>query len=164
MAKIIASNKSRIVVAFSEPALRKYGKVTAYAFKYYNRIFVNWNLPLITWGRQDLRCAEDILDLIRKVANWQARLQDKNTRFNAHSHKPTIRRDNGLTDQKIRIPVFAKESAPFVQWVRDENGSQWLVHGYTFNDDIPSAVAYYAALRTLVDMWREMNNYKERGE
>lgn len=156
MAKIKINQNNRLVVEFSE---REFSgqMIVATAVRHRKRIFVNWGLPLLTWDAHDIRCVEDILDAIRKVGNWQSKLQGQNVRWGAHAHKPTILRNNGLSDQKVRYPVFAKQSEPYVQWKRDDEGSEWLVQGYFFNDDLPSAAAYYAALRNLKDRFVEIN-------
>lgn len=158
MARIILNNKGRISLRFSERALAGYGTITAYSIQYGKRLFVNWSLPLLVWSSHDVRCVEDVLDLLKKIGNWQGKLQDRQPKFGGHAHKPTILRDNGLADQKIRFPVFAKQSAPYVQWVRNEDeGSRWLVHGFTFNDDLPSLGAYFAALTKLKAAWQKIN-------
>lgn len=158
MARIVANNKNRIGVRFSERTLADYGVISAYSVKYGKRLFVNWTLPLLMWNSHDGRCVEDVLDLLKKIGNWQGALQDRQPKYGGHAHKPTILRDNGLQDQKIRFPVFAKQSAPYVQWVRNEDeGSRWLVHGFAFNDDLPSLGAYFAALTKLKAEWVKMN-------
>jgi len=160
MAKIIVSNQVRFSAEFSELELREFGSVVGVVTRLpkQKKIFVNWSLPLLTWSGHDIRCAEDVLDMLRKAANWQGKLQNAQPKLGGHAHKPTILRDNGLRDQKIRFPVFAKQSAPFVQWVRNEDDdSQWLVHGYTFNDDLPSVGAYFAALTKLKEEYVKMN-------
>lgn len=158
MAKVIASNDGRFQAVFSEREFSKYNPIRAQVVKYQKRVFVNWSLPLMTWDGHDVRCVEDILDMLKKIGNWQGRLQDKQPLFGGHAHKPTILRDNGLHDQKVRFPVFAKQSAPYVQWVRnDDEGSRWLVHGFSFNDDIPSIGAYFAAITKLKTEFIKIN-------
>jgi hypothetical protein len=158
MAKIIISNAKRFSAVFSERTLALYNPVSGYTVEYFKRLFVNWSLPLLTWNSHDVKCVEDILDMLRLVGQWQGKLQDAKPRFNAHAHPPTILRDNGLKDQKVRFPVFAKQSAPYVQWVRDEEqGSRWLVHGYAFNNDLPSLGAYFSALSKLKDEFLKIN-------
>ena len=158
MAQIISNQKNLFRIQFSEMELAPYGVITVSTVKRGPRVFVNWALPLLTWDSHDARCADDILDALKKIGNWQGKLQDRQPKYGGHSHKPTILRDNGLKDQKIRFPVFAKQSEPYVQWVRDtEQGSRWLVHGFTFNDDLPSLGAYFAALTKLKSEWVVMN-------
>lgn len=157
MAKVLVSNQYRLSVAFSEKTLAVYGPVQATVTKYAKRLFVNWALPLLTWDDHDVRCAEDAIDLIRKFGIWQGRLQDKQPRFNAHAPEPTILRDEGLNDQKIRYPVFMKQSAPYVQWTRDADGARWLVQGFSFNDDLPSVGAYFSAMTKLKEQYVIMN-------
>ena len=158
MAVIRRSTDGVFLATFEEDELQEFGAVSGYVVRRNRRIFVNWSLPLLTWSGHDIRCAEDVLDMLRKAANWQGKLQNAQPKLGGHAHKPTILRDNGLRDQKIRFPVFAKQSAPFVQWVRNEDDdSQWLVHGYTFNDDLPSVGAYFAALTKLKEEYVKMN-------
>ena len=158
MAVIRRSTDGVFLATFEEDELQEFGAVSGYVVRRNRRIFVNWSLPLLTWSGHDIRCAEDVLDMLRKAANWQGKLQNAQPKLGGHAHKPTILRDNGLKDQKIRFPVFAKQSAPFVQWVRNEDDdSQWLVHGYTFNDDLPSVGAYFAALTKLKEEYVKMN-------
>lgn len=156
MAKLMLSNTKRISVAFSEMELKKYGPVTAYSVKHLKRLFVNWTLPLMTWQSHDVRCVDDVLGMLRLIGNWQGKLQDRQPRFGGHAHRATILRDNGLTDQKIRFPVFAKQSAPFVQWERNEVYTGWMIHGFTFNDDLSSIGAYFAALTKLKNEYVKM--------
>ena len=158
MAVIRRSTDGVFLATFEEDELQEFGAVSGYVVRRNRRIFVNWSLPLLTWSGHDIRCAEDVLDMLRKAANWQGKLQNAQPKLGGHAHKPTILRDNGLKDQKIRFPVFAKQSAPFVQWVRNEDDdSQWLVHGYTFNDDLPSVGAYFAARTKLKEEYVKMN-------
>ena len=156
MAKFVVNNSSRFSIFFSDLSLKEFGPVTGYTVKHAKRIFINWTLPLLTWSSHDVRCVEDVLDMLKKIGNWQGKIQDRQPKFGGHAHKPTILRDNGLDDQKIRFPVFAKQSAPYVQWVRDVDGSRWLVQGFTFNDDLPSLGAYFAALTKLKGEWGKM--------
>lgn len=164
MAVVKINNKSTFVVCFQQRELGD-GFVEASAVRKNKLIFVNWTLPLLTWSGHDIKCVEDILDMIKRVANWQGKIQNVQPKLGAHAHKPTILRNNGLKDQKIRFPIFAKQSAPFVQWVRnEEEDSQWLVHGYTFNNDLPSAGAYFAALTKLKEEYVAMNRVGSRSK
>lgn len=156
MAKVIISNAKRIMVAFSEMELKKYNFVEAYTISHYKRLFVNWSLPLMTWTSHDQRCVDDVLEALRLIGKWQGKLQDRQPRFNGHAHPPTILRDEGLRDQKIRFPVFAKQSAPYVQWERNEMYTGWMIHGYSFNDDLPSLGAYFSALTALKEAYTKM--------
>lgn len=156
MAKVLISNSRRFSAAFSEMKLKKFSPIEARTTEHLKRLFVNWTLPLMTWQSQDQRCIDDVLDMLRALGQWQGKLQDKKPRFNGHAHPPTILRDNGLTDQKIRFPVFAKQSAPYVQWERNEQYTGWMIHGFTFNDDLPSLGAYFSALTALKKEYTKM--------
>lgn len=159
MAKIIVSNQMRFYAEFSEMEFREFGSVLGVVTRLpkQKKVFVNFTLPLLTWSGHDVRCVEDVLDMLRKMGNWHGKLQDRQPKFGGHAHKPTILRDNGLSDQKVRFPVFAKQSAPYVQWERTDDGSRWLVHGYAFNDDLPSIGAYFAALTRLKKEFLKIN-------
>ncbi len=156
MAKIIVSNAKRISVNFSELELKKYSPIAGYTVSHMKRLFVNWSLPLMTWQSHDVRCVDDVLEMLRLIGQWQGKLQDKKPRFNGHAHPATILRDLGLRDQKIRFPVFAKQSAPYVQWERNEQYTGWLIHGFSFNDDLPSLGACFSALTALKNEYTKM--------
>lgn len=115
------------------------------------RLFVNVSLPWLTWETHAQECAKEVLDALKLAAKWQGDLQGKQPTINSHAHPATIQRDNGLLDRKVRFPVFATTSEPYVQYVRDENGERWDVQGYFFSDSLPGIGAYYAALRQLAD-------------
>lgn len=141
----------RCLVLFNERELAGY-RIEARAVRYNRRIFVNFSLPYMKWQSHERRCAVDVIEGLKLVGKWQAGLQEKQTGFNAHAHKPTIFRNNGLADQKVRFPVFANHSVPHVQFVRGEDGyAEWNVMGFYFNDDLPSVRAYVAAISALVD-------------
>lgn len=151
MAIVKVQSNARCLVLFNERELAQY-KIEARAVKYNRKVFVNFALPYMKWKGHDRRCAEDVIEALKLVGKWQAGLQEKQTGFNAHAHNPTIFRDNGLTDQKVRFPVFANHSEPHVQYIRDADGyGEWNVMGFYFNDDLPSVRAYVAALSALVD-------------
>ena len=147
-------NQKKLEIKFHTSELRRFtitGLVYTVGKGKNARRFVNVSLPWITWETHGQECARELADALRMAAKWQGDLQDKQPTLTAHAHPPTIDRDNGLLDQKVRFPVFATTSEPYVQYTRDENGERWDVQGYFFSDSLPGVCAYYAALRKLAD-------------
>lgn len=147
-------NSKKIEIKFHAAELRRFtivGMTYTIGKGKHARLFVNVSLPWLTWTTHAQECAKEVLDALKMVAKWQGDLQKKQPTLNAHAHKPTIDRNNGLQDRKYRFPVFANTSEPYVQFTSDENGERWDVQGYYFSDSLPAIGAYYAALRALAD-------------
>lgn len=147
MAIIKINNLKRIVVNFQEEELRPYIGIEARVTTWQKKNFVNFALPFITWQGHDLRVARDLIDALQKVGNFAAKVKGARAGWNAHAHEPTI-----LREDKIRVPVYANHSEPYVQVERVDGFVKWTVQGHYFNDDLPSVVAYVAALSKLVEL------------
>lgn len=147
MAIIKVNTATRCVVAFQERELSVYRWLEAGVVKWQKKSFVNFASPFITWQGHDLRCAVDLIDALKKIGNFAAKIKGTRAGWNAHAHEPTINRSD-----KIRVPVYANHSEPFVQVERLDGVVKWTVQGHYFNDDLPSAVAYVAAITKLVEL------------
>lgn len=154
MAKIKVSTKKKIVVAFQERELRNYPLIQATIVAHQDAVFVDFALPYLTWQGHDRRVVEDIIDLLKKIGNYSARAKgNQSAGWKASTHKPTI-----STTNKIRIPVYARHSEPYVQAERGADGFvKWSVMGHAFNDDLPSVAAYVAALTRLMTEVKNKN-------
>ncbi len=147
MAITKVNTATRCVVAFQERELAGYRWLEAGVVKWQNKKCVNFALPFITWQGHDLRVARDLSDALKKVGNFQAKIKGTRANWNAHAHEPTI-----LREDKIRVPVYANHSEPYVQAERVDGYVKWSVQGHYFNDDLPSVVAYVAAVTKLVEL------------
>lgn len=162
MARIKQSNEKKgIYVQFQERELRQYDGIRATVVFSRGKPFVNFNLPYITWQGHDKRVCSELIDALKMVGNFSAKVTGKNAGgWNGHAHPATIDRNNGLTDQKVRFPVFKYHSDPHVQFLTGQDPSgetyiEWNIDGHYFNDDIPAIRAYVAALTDLQDAaWR----------
>lgn len=163
----VIKNGSRIVVKFHNLELRQYrieGMTYEVGKGKGRRLFVNVSIPWLTWSTHEQQCAEEILEALRVVAKWQGDLQDKQPTLNAHAHKPTIYRNNSLVDQKIRYPIYANTSAPYVQFNRDDSGVRWDVHGQYLSDSLPGVCATFIALRRLATEVKSLKYVDRFGE
>lgn len=146
MAKILVQSKSKIVVMLMEMELMRYGNLQMDIHgKLPQRVYCNAGLPFMTWQGHDGRVVNDIIDAIKKMGNYAAKIKGTKIGWGLTPWAATVR-----TERKIRFPVFAKHSEPYVQAERGDDGYvTWTMHGHYFNDDLPSMVAYVAALEKL---------------
>ena len=163
--RVKTNNAKQLYLLFTSPALRQYWGTQAYTTYTNGRIYVNWALPTIVWNHHDSEGAEELLDVYRSVATWQAKLQNKEAAMGGRStFSPTVyrnEREEAKTFQKIRYPVFPLVSDPHVQWTRSyghgNDLNEWMVQGFSFNDDLASIRAYFRALTKLKESWQKMN-------
>lgn len=164
---VVIKNGSRIVVKFNASELRQYS-ITGYTYEVGKgkgrRLFVNVSIPWLTWNTHEQECAAEILEALRMVAKWQGDLQDKQPTLNSHAHKPTIYRNNSLVDQKIRYPIYANTSYPYVQFERFDGGVRWDVHGQFLSDSLPGVCATFIALQKLAAEVRNLKHVSKYGE
>ncbi len=146
MAKTLVQSKAKMVICLTEYELLRYGYLQMDIHgKLPQRVFCNVALPYMTWQGHDTRVVNDIIDAIKKLGNYAAKMKGTKTGWGLTPWKATVK-----TETKIRFPVFQKHSSPYVQAERRDDGFVvWSAQGHYFNDDIPSMVAYAAALEKL---------------
>jgi len=151
MAVVKVNTNNKMVVAFQSKELAKYGRLTAFVERH-GGVFVNFSLPYIVWKGHDVQVIEDIISAIKLLGNFCAKVTTgKPVGWQAFSHPPTI-----LNESKIRLPVFANHSHPYVQAERTEDGYvHYTVEGYSFFNDVPSAKSYVGALTKLKELVKQ---------
>lgn len=154
MAIFLIQNKNRAVIGFRDPDLEKYS-INAYVVRYRAKTYVNFGLPTITFRHHDTRTALDVADGLKKAVNYAAKqMEIGNPRFIANTREPVWSTDR----QRVTLAVFEKKADPYIEVrVDSEDGFvRWTIFGFQFNDDLPSAVRYVAALEKMPDYARQI--------
>jgi len=154
MAIFLIKNKDRAVIGFRDPDLDKYS-ILAYVVRYRAKTFVNFALPTITFRHHDTRIALDIADGLEKAVNYAAKQMNiGNPRFIAKTREPVWSADG----QRVVLPIFERKSSPYIEVRVDPSDGfvRWTVLGFSFNDDLPSAVRYAVALKRMPDYARQI--------
>jgi hypothetical protein len=146
MATIKVNTQKKLYVQFDERELRPYGGITAIVTEFNKVKFVDAYFPNITYRGHEGRVFEDILEAIKAVGNYSAKLKGVKPGWTAKAHKATID-----TEFKLRLPIYQNTSSPYVQFERSaiDGKPKVYIEGHYFNDDLPSWRAYFAAIAKL---------------
>ena len=146
MAKILVSNKNICRVLLQERETARYD-LAAYASRWASKVFVDFALPYITFRHHDGRVIMDLIDALKKIAQYACRMTGRKVVFGARAERPSIARA-----EHWRIPVYKNFAEPYCEMVLEDDGYwRWNIQGHAFNDDVPSIAKYIATLQKLVD-------------
>jgi len=89
----------------------------------------------------------DVADGLKKAVNYAAKqMETGGPRFIAKTREPVWSADR----QRVVLSVFEKKTDPYIEVKVDTDGFvRWTLFGHSFNDDLPSAVRYVAALEKM---------------
>jgi hypothetical protein len=146
MATIKVNSPRKLYVKFDEKELRPYGGITAIVTQFNGVKFIDAYMPNITYRGHEGRVFEDLIEALKAVGNFAAKLKGVKAGWIAKAHRATID-----TETKIRIPVYQNVSSPYVQFERlaVDGKPKTYIEGHYFNDDLPSIRAYVAAITKL---------------
>jgi len=153
MAIYLIQNKNRCVVGFRDPDLQIYS-IIAYVVRYRAGTFVNFSLPTITFRHHDTKTVLDVSDGLKKIVNYAARQKGSGApRFISKTRTPVWSADG----KRVVLSVFERKTDPYIEArVEDDGFVRWTIFGFSFNDDMASAVRYVAALERMPEYAKQL--------